>query len=132
MVNLANRQHIRDWFALGCGLFGIWESLRAADYAMGAFDIITGWYRPPTGPRLLGRYFTFSAIFFLPSGFSEVQQSSRPFGIRTRRTTRCLIKTILKRQPPNQSNEANVHILEYLTSVRHSTLPWPGFLTGDL
>src|SRR5439155_7482102 len=103
MVNLANRQHIRNWFALGCGLFGIWELLRAADYAMGAFDIITGWYRLQLEPRLL-RYFTFLAIFFLPSGFSEVQQSSRPFGIRTRRT-RSLIKTILilKRQPPNQS-----------------------------
>src|SRR5436190_3784466 len=105
MVNLANRQHIRNWFALGCGLFGIWELLRAADYAMGAFDIVTGWYRPPTGTTFAGGYFTFSAIFFLPSGFSEVQQSSRPFGIRTRRTTTCLIKTILilKRQPPNQS-----------------------------
>src|SRR5439155_5722917 len=103
MVNLANRQHIRDWFALGCGLFGIWELLRAAD---------TRWVRSTSSqvgiglqlePRLVGRYFTFSAIFFLPSGFSEVQQSSRPFGIRTRRTTRCLIKTILilKRHPPN-------------------------------
>src|SRR5947199_8289723 len=105
MVNLANRQHIRNWFALGCGLFGIWELLRAADYAMGAFDIITGWYRPPAGTTFAGAVLHILGHFFLPSGFSEAQQSSRPFGIRTKQTTRCLMKTILilTRQPSNHS-----------------------------
>ena|SRR5206468_12919831 len=65
MVNLANRQHIRDWFALGCGLFGIWELLRAADYAMGAFDIVTGWYRPPTGTTFAGGVLHILGHFFL-------------------------------------------------------------------
>jgi hypothetical protein len=54
MVNLANRQHIRDWFALGCGLFGIWELLRAADWGISAFDIMTGLYRPTTASTLSG------------------------------------------------------------------------------
>ena len=45
MANSANRQQIRDLFDLGCGLLGIWELLRAADYAMSAFDIISGFYR---------------------------------------------------------------------------------------
>jgi hypothetical protein len=44
---MTNRQHIRDWFALGCGLFGIWELLRAADSVMAAFNLINGWYRSP-------------------------------------------------------------------------------------
>ncbi len=65
MVNLANRQHIRDWFAPGCGLFGIWELLRAADYVMGAFDIITGWYRPPTGTTFAGAVLHILGHFFL-------------------------------------------------------------------
>ena len=65
MVNLANRQHIRDWFAPGCGLFGIWESLRAADYVMGAFDNITGWYRPPTGTTFAGAVLHILGHFFL-------------------------------------------------------------------
>ena len=65
MVNLANRQHIRNWFALGCGLFGIWELLRAADYAMGAFDIVTGWYRPPTGTTFAGGVLHILGHFFL-------------------------------------------------------------------
>ena len=65
MVNLANRQHIRNWFALGCGLFGIWELLRAVDYAMGAFDIITGWYRPPTGTTFAGAVLQILGHFFL-------------------------------------------------------------------
>jgi|ERR1043166_5961508 hypothetical protein len=42
---MASRQHIRDWFALGCGLFGIWQLLRAADSMMFAFQLINGWYR---------------------------------------------------------------------------------------
>ncbi len=65
MVNLANRQHIRNWFALGCGLFGIWELLRAVDYAMGAFDIITGWYRPPIGTTFAGAVLQILGHFFL-------------------------------------------------------------------
>jgi hypothetical protein len=48
MVNTTNRQHIRDWFALGCGLLGIWELLRAADYVISAFDIINGFWRTTT------------------------------------------------------------------------------------
>ena len=44
---MANKQHIRDWFTLGCGLFGIWELLRAADAVMAAFNIINGFYRSP-------------------------------------------------------------------------------------
>ena len=62
---MANRQRIRDWFALGCGLFGIWELLRAADYAMGAFDIVTGWYRPPTGTTFAGGVLHILGHFFL-------------------------------------------------------------------
>ena len=42
---MANRQRIRDWFALGCGLFGIWQLLRAADSVMFAFQLTCGWYR---------------------------------------------------------------------------------------
>jgi hypothetical protein len=54
MVNLTNRQHIRDWFAFGSGLFGIWELLRAADWVISAVDIMTGLYRPTTGITLSG------------------------------------------------------------------------------
>jgi hypothetical protein len=54
MLKLADRQHIRDWFVLGCGLFGIWELLRAADWVISAFDIMTGLYRPTTGTTLPG------------------------------------------------------------------------------
>jgi len=50
---------------LGCGLFGIWELLRAADYAMGAFDIVTGWYRPPTGTTFAGAVLHILGHFFL-------------------------------------------------------------------
>jgi len=50
---------------LGCGLFGIWELLRAADYAMGAFDIVTGWYRPPTGTTFAGGVLHILGHFFL-------------------------------------------------------------------
>src|SRR5439155_22823847 len=72
---------------------------------MGAFDIITGWYRPPAGTTFAGAVLHILGHFFLPSGFSEAQQSSRPFGIRTKQTTRCLMKTILilTRQPSNHS-----------------------------
>jgi len=48
MVEPTNRQHTRDWFALGCGLLGIWELLRAADSVMFAFNVINGWYRTNT------------------------------------------------------------------------------------
>jgi hypothetical protein len=54
MVNLTNRQHIRDWFALGYGLFGIWELLRAADWGISASDIMTGLYWPTTGSTRSG------------------------------------------------------------------------------
>jgi hypothetical protein len=66
-MNSANRQHIRDWFAVGCGLFGIWEVLRAADSLMFAFDLINGWYSPsrPTGYTVAGEVLYAIGHFFL-------------------------------------------------------------------
>jgi hypothetical protein len=68
MVNSANRQHIRDWFALGCGLFGIWELLRTADSIKTAFDIINGWYRT-TGGMFAGAMLHAIGYFFLAYRF---------------------------------------------------------------
>jgi hypothetical protein len=45
MAKPTDKQHIRDWFALGCGLFGIWELLLAAHWMISALDIMTGLYR---------------------------------------------------------------------------------------
>ena len=61
---MANRQHIRDWFAVGCGLFGIWELLRAAYSGMLASDIINGWYRT-TGYTFAGEMLFTIGHFFL-------------------------------------------------------------------
>jgi len=53
MAKPTNRQHIRDWFALGCGLFGIWELLLAAHWGIRAVGIMTRLYRS-TSPTLPG------------------------------------------------------------------------------
>jgi hypothetical protein len=45
---MANKQHLRDWFAVGCGLFGIWELLRAVESVIFAFNLVNGWYRSTT------------------------------------------------------------------------------------
>jgi len=70
MAKPTNRQHIRDWFALGCGLFGSWELLLAAHWVIRALDIMTGLYRlPALELRFLARWSTLSAMLFLPYGF---------------------------------------------------------------
>ena len=61
---MANKQHIRDWFALGCGLFGIWELLRAVDSLILAFNLINGWYRS-TGYTFPGEMLYAIGHFFL-------------------------------------------------------------------
>src|SRR5882724_7511960 len=65
MVNSPDRQRIREWFILGCGLIGILQLLRAAEYVMTAFDISIGYYRPAAGSTFGGAMLHTFGHFFL-------------------------------------------------------------------
>src|ERR1043166_3630488 len=75
---MASRQHIRDWFALGCGLFGIWQLLRAADSMMFAFQLINGWYRT-TAYTFAGEMLYAVGHFFLGLSLLASETSLAPF-----------------------------------------------------
>ena len=110
MVNLTNRQHIIDWFAVGCRLFGIWELLRAADWVMSAFDIMTGLYRPTTGIALSGAMVHAVARVFLALWLLASARKLAAFWYPTRRQTiKDRVKRSLTRKPSNPSMEARSH-----------------------